>query len=236
LALSDVFLLVFLSSIILEHFKNHHSLKSWSSIFHFLCLCWLFVEGLFWIFTIFEQDSAYGNLFYMNVLYWVPCPFQYGALLLLPLFFSQVLYPREWHHCSAYILPVYTVFISCLTAYVLIWALYSIFSSSLANCSDNKNDDNACADQLQTSSNIFRTFTAICYLTLAILQAMYSIKLHELDKQQYLRFLITSAEIISVTNIVLFVSFLSKGVYQLIALTNLFILPDIPLTGYELYY
>jgi len=94
LTISDLALLYFLLSLMLNQYLNNYSVQSWASIFHILCSFWLTLRGLFWVLTILIEDPSYEV--YLKILYWIPCPFEYAAFLLLPLFFAQVLYPREW--------------------------------------------------------------------------------------------------------------------------------------------
>jgi hypothetical protein len=94
LTISDLALLYFLLSLMFNQYFNNYSLQSWASIFHILCSFWLTLRGLFWVLTILIEDPSYEV--YLKILYWIPCPFEYAAFLLLPLFFAQVLYPREW--------------------------------------------------------------------------------------------------------------------------------------------
>ena len=94
LTLSDFSLLFYLLSLMLDHVRNNYSLKSWSSIFHIQCILWLLLRGCFWLGSIINESIE--DELYLKILYWSPCPFEYGAFLLLPLFFAQVLYPREY--------------------------------------------------------------------------------------------------------------------------------------------
>jgi hypothetical protein len=116
-------------------------LQSWSTLFHILCFCWLCLRGAFWCVTI----TAVGKweIFTLYLLYWVPSPIEFGSFMLLPLFFSQVLYPRyvyrwlcvqltsqslfpfirEWKIYWGFICLVYFCVILGLTVFMLIWAI-----------------------------------------------------------------------------------------------------------------
>jgi len=108
ITLSDLGLLLFLTSLMMEQFQNNYSLKSWSSIFHVQCVIWLLLRGCFWFGTIVTTDQS--SELYLKILYWLPCPFEYGAFLTLPLFFAQVIYPREYKSLVRSILPLPNIF------------------------------------------------------------------------------------------------------------------------------
>ena len=58
---------------------------------------------------------------------------------------------------------------------------------------------------------------------------MTNIQLAYLDKKSRERYLISSPSILAVVNIILVISFLSRGLYQFGTIFNIFLLPDIPL-------
>lgn len=175
----------------------------------------------------------------MKILYWIPCPFEYGSFMLLPLFFAQVLYPREWRVYAPYIFPTFSILILTMTLTTIVWVYFTINSSDTGQsvyCTNNKDDDdqdgNSCS-QLEFASYVFRWFTASIFVALAALQGLYSLKLLSLDSQQYMRFLITSPEWIGILNCILFISFASRGIYQIFAIFDICQLPSIPLLGSE---
>jgi hypothetical protein len=57
----------------------------------------------------------------------------------------------------------------------------------------------------------------------------FAVQLLYLDKQRYDRFFITSRETMAAVNVVLILSFFSRGVYQLLALAHLYTMPVINL-------
>ena len=79
---------------------------SLATLFHYLCICWFLVEGLFWLFTIISLTSPVA----LNILYWVDIPLEFGALMIIPLFLCQIVYPKEWSRYSAYMIPAYIIF------------------------------------------------------------------------------------------------------------------------------
>ena len=231
LTISNFALLYFLINLMLEQYQSNYSLKSWSSIFHILCVCWLTIRGFFWVFTLVLYDPAWE--IYLKILYWAPCPFEYGSFLLLPLFFAQVVYPREWRITAPYILPIFALFVLTMTLSTIVWIYYTLNSYTLVSgtpCSQMAGHKKSpICERLGFSSNLFRWFTALCFLVLGALQAVYSVHLYQLDARQYLRFLITDKDWITSLNIILFLSFMSRGVYQVLAIFDLCELPEIPL-------
>ena len=93
ITVSDFGLLSYLLSLMIKQFQNNNSLKSWSTIFHVQCVIWLTLRGCFWFGTI--MTSNVSSELYLKILYWLPCPFEYGAFLTIPMFFAQVIYPSE---------------------------------------------------------------------------------------------------------------------------------------------
>ena len=224
----------------IDQFRNNYSLKSWSSIFHILCMIWLSLRATFWISTILTFSPQHEMI--LKTLYWIPCPFEYGSFMLLPLFFAQVLYPREWRVYAPYIFPIFSILVLTMTLTTIVWVYFTINSSTNNNfiycinakkTNDDDDDEDGNCSQLEFSTYIFRWFTASIFVSLAALQGLYSIKLLSLDSQQYMRFLVTSPEWIGVLNCILFISFASRGIYQLFAIFDICQLPNIPLLGSE---
>ena len=129
--------------------------------------------------------------------------------------------------------PFFVVLIIVLILVMAVWVWFTVTNYSQAqsvNCKYVNDDDriNNCS-HLADSSVVFRILTAIIFLSLAVLQALYAIKLYYLDSQQWMRFLISSPYWIGVLNAILCISFASRGLYELFAIFNIFELPDIPL-------
>ena len=77
---------------IIDHYKSQNDIKSWSSAFNILSFIWLFIRGTFWFFTVVSHRPWGSWSFY--ALYWLANPIEFGSFMLVPLFFSQVLYPK----------------------------------------------------------------------------------------------------------------------------------------------
>lgn len=233
ITVSDFGLLSYLLSLMMEQFQNNYSLKSWSTIFHVQCVIWLTLRGCFWFGTIITTNVS--SELYLKILYWLPCPFEYGAFLTIPLFFAQVIYPSESRAVVPYVFPFFAGLIVALIIVMVMWVWYTVTNytpAQMADCRYVNDDDsvNNCS-HLADSSIIFRIITAITYIVLAAFQALYSVKLYYLDEQHMMRFMISSPKLIGVLNIILFVSFSSRGVYQILAMFDIFQLPSIPLLG-----
>jgi hypothetical protein len=124
LVLSNFSLVGYLLVLITKHFSHHYDLKSFSSIFHFLCFCWLFIRGVFWISTMTNYDWSQSVTY---LLYWTPLPLEFGAFFLLPLYYAQILYPEEWKNYWSSIQWVYIISIATLLATQVIYLLMAFF-------------------------------------------------------------------------------------------------------------
>jgi hypothetical protein len=125
LVLVNFYLLTNLLILIINHYNFQYNMKSWGSIFHFLSLIWLLIRGSFWISTLSTTMRWTTWNFYL--LYWMPTPFEFGAFLILPLYFAQILYPEQWNKYWKYIRPIYFGLIAGIAGIQLLWcALASI--------------------------------------------------------------------------------------------------------------
>jgi hypothetical protein len=132
-----------------------------------------------------------------------------------------------------YVFPFFVGLIVALIIVMVMWVWDTVTNytpAQIADCKYVSDDDsvNNCS-HLADSSIIFRIITAITYILLATFQALYSIKLYYLDEQHMMRFMISSPKWIGVLNIILFVSFASRGIYQILTMFNIFQMPSIPL-------
>ena len=100
-------------------------------------------------------------------------------------------------------------------------------------CDDASPDTGKVSNNCSTehSSGAYRIITASCFLVLSVCQATFSFQVMYLDSKDYQRYFSIDPQRLLLVNVVLILSFLSKGIYQLGAyfLTNWFVLPDIPL-------
>ena len=246
-------ILSFLLILVLDHVKANYNLLSWSCAFHTMCICWLVMRGVFWLFTI-SSVGAWSNVAFYS-LYWMPHPFQFGAFMLLPLFFAQVAYPQEWRIYWAFGRPAYVLLVFGSCAFQAIWAILAAVESKkqsecesahqpplppslpsanttadaadAANAAGLKTDDECF--HTDYSSGVFRLIAVVLFIALAALQGIYSRKIAHLDASQYRRFFQAPQSVLNAVNLVLFVSFLSRGLYQFGTVWGLYDLPRIPL-------
>jgi len=233
-------ILSFLTVIMIDHIKANHNLLSWSSGFHVLCIFWLIMRGIFWFLTISSQVYWSNGTFYS--LYWIPHPLQFAAFALLPLFFAQVVYPELWH--NYWVGPVYFFGLCSIVAFQISWAILASFEEQHISdtCDDSPPvmsnstlsfvpDENCFTTNY--SSNAFRLIAAFLFVGLAIIQGIYGHQIALLEERQYSRYFTAPRQVLNAVNTTLFVSFLSRGLCQLLALFGLFLLPQIPLQGDE---
>eukprot|EP01041_Mallomonas_annulata_P005440 gene5440-10912_t len=169
LAVTNFGLLCFLVMLMIDHYASNYNLMSWSTVFHVLCFLWLSLRGIFWFLTITAIAKWGNSTFY--ILYWVPCPLEFGSFLLLPLFFAQILYPKEWKTYWSYVCSIYMAVVFGLTGFMVCWAI--LREKFDVGCNDN--DSSSCFYSEYTSMPL-RGVTAICFLFLAATQAAYGLK------------------------------------------------------------
>lgn len=234
-------ILSFLLFLMIDHMKASYNILSWSSAFHILCICWLIMRGAFWLLTIISDGSWTNVTFYS--LYWMPHPFQFGAFMLLPLFFAQVIYPIEWRAYWHFVRPMYILVIFGTVAFQAIWAILKAQSECEAR--DNVSapatpgapvhslspDGDIDCFHTDYSSNAFRLVASALFIGLAALQGVYGYLIAYLEHTQYKRFFTAPQQVLNAVNLTLFVSFLTRGLYQLGTVFSLYVLPPIPLQG-----
>mmetsp|Transcript_19309 Transcript_19309/g.72963 ORF Transcript_19309/g.72963 Transcript_19309/m.72963 type:complete len:639 (-) Transcript_19309:228-2144(-) len=101
--------------------RAKHSLRSWSVGFYALCFIWLMFRSVFWGLTIVTSRSWNPTTFY--ILYWTPNPIQFGAFLLLPLFFAQITHRKTWRDGWKYIKPLYVMFTVGASIFFVFWSV-----------------------------------------------------------------------------------------------------------------
>ena len=74
-----------------DHYQSNNNLLSWSFSFHILTLVWLGIRGGFWLSSSIATPDWGSWSFY--AMYWMPNPIEFGSFMILPLFFTQLLYP-----------------------------------------------------------------------------------------------------------------------------------------------
>eukprot|EP01038_Epipyxis_sp_PR26KG_P004118 gene4118-5871_t len=182
------------------------------------------IRGIFWLFTSTAMSEWTSSYFY--ILYWMPTPLEFGSFMLLPLYFSSILHKNSFtFYYENVIKPVYIFLIIGLILFQAIWAILSAIENQ--ECDDSVQK----CFHTEFSSKAFRTITAACFLFLAAMQGYYAVQLHYMDKSRYQMVFITSPVVLDVVNAVLVVSFASRSLYQILAIFECYILPNIPLQG-----
>ena len=229
LLLTNGIMITFLVSLIGEHYQSSYNINSFANIFHVLSFVWLSIRGLFWFLTIVSTKNWGTMLFY--ILYWCPSPIQFASFMLLPLFCAQILYPQEWKKYWTHVRLMYVCVTVGMVAFQIVWTvLISLQKDRISQCNSSDREISTCIET-EYSSDAFRIITSLSFLTLGGLQVLYGLKISSLDEKTQERFLSTSPATLIVMNVVLFLSFASRGLYQLGALHYDYILPDIPLQG-----
>lgn len=235
LAVTNYTILVYLCHLIYVHHKSNHNANSFSNLYHILSLVWLTIRGLFWTLTLVTSVEWNPLTFY--ILYWMPSPFQFSSFMLLPLFCAQILYPTIWKEYGNKIRVVYIGIIIIIVLFQTLWSILAAYETNnkrryCGGVIQENHDDPYCL-HTDYSSDAFRAVTALCFISLAIIQALYGFKFKQLDEKTHERFLTTSPQYLFYVNIVLFTSFISKGLYQIGAIFHQYILPDIALQNDE---
>lgn len=153
--------------------------------------------------------------------------------MLLPLFFTQILYPEEWKKYWVIVRPIYYIFLISLVVFQMVWALLAALDDDAdvgGNCFDENGVAVACF-HTEYSNNVFRAMTAMCFIFLAVCQGVYAVKISNLDKSSYDCHFLLSPKMLLIMNSMLVLSFITKGFYQFGAIFEMYFLPDIPLQG-----
>lgn len=80
------------------------------------------ITGLFWLFTITSTTEWAAWKFYL--LYWMPTPLEFGALMILPFYFAQVINSKGWKwHWGRWIQIVYSLVLVSLIIFQALWAV-----------------------------------------------------------------------------------------------------------------
>jgi hypothetical protein len=229
--------------LMVDHYKSNYSLISWSSCFHFLSLSWLTIKGIFWLLTITSDHSWEAIQFY--ILYWLPAPLEFASYMLVPLFFGQVLYPEFWKDNSRWVLPVYGVGTLSLVLFMVTWAVLAATEQEQKPCDPLQAlqqkielDDvmrHHCF-QMVFSSDVFRIVSAMCFVVLAGFQMLFACKLGALPQEQaahYVQFFLMEPRYVSMVCYVLFCSFLSEGIYEILATLEILTNTTVDLSGHS---
>lgn len=174
LLISNFAVLTYLLMIVIQHYQSNYDRKSWAFLFHILSFMWLLIRGIFWLATLTSFMKWSSTTFF--VLYWMPTPLEFGAFMLLPLYFAQILYPAEWKKYWSYVRPVYFGFIFGIFLFQSVWSYWRP-SDKDKHC-DNVVDDYFAEECFRTedSSSAFREITAVCFLFLAFIQCWFGVK------------------------------------------------------------
>ena len=238
LVLTNMGILLLLINIMSIHFKDRNNYKSFSTAFHVLSLIWLCIRCSFWLLSFISTSEWSAYSFYL--LYWMPCPFQFSSFMLLPLFFSQQLYPAQWKEYWNFSFNAYIAVILMLIIFQVIWTFVAAFRISLIEtlCANDNADGITSSPTLpvdcyhtESAGNTFRIIAAFCSLALAIMQGLYGYKLYYSDIKSHEQFIISSQTNLVIVNVFLVLSFFSRAAYQIEAIYHIHRLPDIPLQG-----
>ena len=173
LVATNLSLFTFLFSLVIDHYQSNYNLLSFGTAFHVLTLLWLVIRGLFCILTVVGTTEMSTWSFY--ALYWMPVPIEFGSFMLLPLFFSQVLYP-EWKKHWGCIRFVYISSICALILFQAVWiGLTALEMQRETMCvPETKKPEDGTSEQhcfhTEFSSDAFRVISACCFLFLAAAQ------------------------------------------------------------------
>lgn len=233
----NFFLLGYLLVLLIDHYNNSHYLLSWASIFHTLSILWLLMRGVFWIFTI--TSSSTWDIFLFYILYWMPNPIEFCTFMLVPLYYTQVVFPNEWHKYWIKYRVIYVMSMGMLILLPTCWAFISAYEESTHDeCIKSYNgfketSSNQNCYQTEFSNDIFRVITALSFFILAAIQTLYAFKIHYLDIKQIERYMLSSKKIIDIVNLILIFSFLSRSIYQLGAIFDIYILSNVELSSFK---
>lgn len=125
LTLINILLFLYLIILLVDHYYANYKFTSWASVFHILSCVWLGIRGTFWLLTVTTKDNWAAFTFYM--LYWMPNPIEFGSFMLLPLFYAQILYPKDWQVYWSLFRPVYFILIFGLIIFQAIWSLLAAY-------------------------------------------------------------------------------------------------------------
>jgi hypothetical protein len=221
-------LFTFIVSLVVDHIQQGNNLLSFVSVFHALTLCWLLLRGVFWLMTVIHTATDRSSTFF--ALYWLANPVEFGSFLLVPLFFTQVLYPTSWKKYWGAIRFGYIAVVAGLVLFQALWIVWT--AMDLPMCETATHGWTACF-HTELMSNMFRAITAGCFLFLAVTQGAYGYQLMYVDPRLHERYLISSPTLLAGVNAALVVSFLSRGLYQLLSIFRVCMLPDVPLEGQD---
>lgn len=226
-----------LSLLVFITFKHprRFNFQSWLALFNALCMIWLSFRLAFWILTTLSITQWMGSTFY--ILYWVPTPISFAAYMLVPIYFAEVLYKDEFRFYWHYLRWVYGLVTAGLSLFMISWSILSAMSIKKEyECLGSSNFFHGEQVQIKEcyrtgySSQAFRYVTAICFLFLAATTAVFGLRLsthtYNIDES---RFLGPSTVELTRINIFLFGALLSRGLYEVFDVLDIFQLPDIPL-------
>ena len=234
-------ILSFLAVLLYEHVRANHDLTSWAFFYHVLAFLFLTIRGFFWLLTIISTTN--WDVFTFYFLYWIPNPIEFGSFLILPLFLLQILYPADWKKHWPFWRPVYVGCMVSLVVFQVIWSLLSVWdersednSGGDSNNSSSRSSDSVGVEDHHTESvvsGLFRWMNAVSFFILSLVQMVYALEVRNMDEKTFCRHFLTSKTVINYVNSVLILSFITRSLYQLAAIFDLVLLPDIPLQGYE---
>ncbi len=109
------------------HYRANFNMQSWSTVFHLLCVTWLSIRGVFWLYTLVSTQE-WNNMTF-HILYWLPNAFEFAAFAIIPMFFAQILYAETWRRYWSYIKPTYVLMIFTICILQIGWGIIAGLST-----------------------------------------------------------------------------------------------------------
>lgn len=102
---------------------NRHSMKSYQVLFLTLCFFWAFFRSVFWFAELMELSlfTPYIRL----LIFWIPANIQFAMFSLLLIFFTRMLYKKQWYKYKSRCWIAFWVTNAILALIIALW--YWIF-------------------------------------------------------------------------------------------------------------
>lgn len=242
LAVLNTSLLCYILATVFWHVRYQHNFRSWSMAFNLSSFIWLALRELFWLRTIII--SGLWNPVTLYTLYWMPHPIQFGSYLILPLFYMQIISKNPsgsslWDSRWQCMRIVYIIAVTLMLLFIMGGGIVvELRSKEEHDCLYHYNgytNYNKCYHNEMTLTPV-RYVVAGCFIFLSLVLALLQFQLMRLESTQTYtqvkQFLTTNLHTLGILNCVLFLAFLSKGMYELITIFGVAVLPRaLPLTN-----
>lgn len=120
LVITNFAVLSYLLFLMIHHYTAAYDTQSWAFIFHILSFSWLLIRGSFWASTLTTVLRWNALNFYL--LYWMPTPLEFASFMVLPLYFTQILYTEEWKKYWKFVRPIYFSIIIAIIVFQMLWS------------------------------------------------------------------------------------------------------------------